>query len=147
MGAADAALLRRLTEGPRLPPPHSGPDGGLGGLGGGAGGGEEPPRRALLREAAREMGRSLGVFADVARLLAEGGGAPTAAALLFDAVPPPCSPLQSSGSPLAVPLQHPCITLTLTLTLNLTLALTVTLPQVLRLALTGISERDPPALF
>ena len=105
MGAADAALLRRLTEGPRLPPPHSGPDGGLGGLGGGAGGGEEPPRRALLREAAREMGRSIGVIADVARLLAEGGGAPThepaAAALLFDAVPPPCSPL-------AVPWQSPC---------------------------------------
>ena len=118
LGDADAALLRRLAEGPRLPPADSGPDGGLGGMGGmggGAGGGEEPPRRALLREAAREMGRSLGVVADVARLLAEGGAAPTAAALLFDAVPSPCSPLavplQPPCSPLAVPLQHPCSTL------------------------------------
>ena len=141
MGAADAALLRRLTEGPRLPPPHSGPDGGLGGLGGlggaggggAGGGGEEPPRRALLREAAREMGRSLAVVADVARLLAEGGAAPThapaAASLLFDAVPPPCSAL-------AVALQSVCITLTLTLTLTLSLTLTLTLALTLTVTVT-----------
>ena len=87
LGEVDAALLHQLAQGPSLPPPHSGLDSGLGGATGG--GGEQAPRRALLRDAARELGLSLGVVADVARRLAEGGAAAahgSAAPLLFDAV-------------------------------------------------------------
>ena len=97
LGEADAALLRQLAEGPSLPPPHSGLDSGLGGA---TGDGEQAARRALLRDAARELGLSLGVVAGVARLLAEGGVAAahdSTAPLFFDAVlrllPHGCQPI------------------------------------------------------